>query len=259
MRLLSAMKVIAHRGSSGTAPENTMIAFRRAVESGADMIELDVRLSADDELVVMHDRTLRRTTNGRGPVHRLSAAELQRLDAGGWYAHRYAGERVPTLASVLTGLPVGVGLNIEAKTDGGRRAGAPAAAVLAQVLRRAGGRRHILVSSFDHAFLKRFHTLDPATPIGVLAMPLRDAGILPSHFARTLDATAYVCSRSSLRRRFVRDAHRHGMSVYVYGVNSARHLVRPRRYGVDGVISNYPALMVKLAGRSARRTFRESP
>lgn len=253
------MMVVAHRGSSGAAPENTLAAFHRAAEAGADMIELDIRLTADDELVVFHDRTLRRTTNGRGPVRGFTLAELRRLDAGSWFSHRYAGEPIPTLATVLDRLPESVGLNIEVKTDGDRHSRSTLAANLARLLRRVAGKRRILVSSFDHAFLKHYRSVDPTTPIGVLAMPVRDAGILPSHFARTLGARVYVCSRSSLRKRFVHDAHRHALSVFVYGVNSARHLLRPRRYGVDGIISNYPALMIRLIGPSTDRTIREFP
>ncbi|MGA9120622.1 MAG: glycerophosphodiester phosphodiesterase family protein [Bacteroidota bacterium] len=259
MHLPSAMTVIAHRGSSGTAPENTMVAFRRAAAAGADMIELDVRLTADDVLVVFHDRQLRRTTNGRGAVRNRTVDELNRLDAGSWFSHRYAGEQIPALITVLAQLPGRVGLNIEVKTDGDRRSASKLASGLAEILRDAAKGRALLVSSFDHSFLRRYRTFDADTPIGVLAMPVRDAGVLPSYFARSLGASTYVCSRSSLRKRFVRDAHQHSMRVYVYGVNTSRHLLRPRRFGVDGVISNYPSLMLKLTGRSVHRISPESP
>lgn len=254
MLLPSAMTVIAHRGSSGTAPENTIVAFRRAGEAGADGIELDVRLTADGELAVFHDRTLNRTTNGRGRLNLHTARELSRLDAGRWFAPRYAGERVPTLTAVLDRLPGKLGINIEVKTDGDRFWRSRTARRLASVLAHHGRERPILVSSFNHMFLRVLRSIDPSIPIGVLAMPLRDAGVLPSHFARSLGARAYICSRTSLRKRFVRDAHRHGMKVYVYGVNSARHVIRPRRFGVDGVITNYPALMLRLLGRAPHRT-----
>src|SRR3990172_9877913 len=93
--------VIAHRGASGSCPENTLAAFRRAAALGADMIELDVQLTRDGEVVVIHDWTLDRTTSGTGPVRACSLAELRRLDAGAWFDAAFAGERVPTLGEVL--------------------------------------------------------------------------------------------------------------------------------------------------------------
>ena len=238
MRLPAAMIVIAHRGSSGTAPENTIVAFKRAVESGTDWIELDVRRTADDDLAVFHDRTLDRTTGGKGALSRCTAGDLQMLDAGGWLSSRYTGERIPMLSRVLDRLPSKIGINIEVKTDGDRHWRTRTTPLVAKILHAKGNGRPILVSSFNHSFLRRLHSLDPSINIGVLAMPLRDAGVLPSFFARSLGATTYVCSRASLRKRFVHDAHKHAMKVYVYGVNNARHLIRPRRFGVDGVITN---------------------
>src|SRR4029077_5147965 len=93
--------VIAHRGASGTCPENTLAGFRRAAELGAPMVELDVQLTRDGEGVVIHDVTLDRTTDGSGPVADHPRAEIERLDAGAWFGPTFRGERVPTLARVL--------------------------------------------------------------------------------------------------------------------------------------------------------------
>src|SRR5512143_199880 len=93
--------ILAHRGASRRAPENTMAAFRLAAELGADGVELDVQLSKDGEVVVMHDSRVDRTTDGHGRIRDLPLAELRALDAGGWYAPEFAGERIPTLAEVL--------------------------------------------------------------------------------------------------------------------------------------------------------------
>lgn len=89
---------VAHRGASAVAPENTMAAFEKAVELGADAIELDLHVSHDGELVIIHDDTLDRTTDGQGPVHTRSLHELKQLDAGRWFSERFAGQRIPTLA-----------------------------------------------------------------------------------------------------------------------------------------------------------------
>src|SRR5689334_8396777 len=97
-----ATEVIAHRGASGTAPENTLPAFRRAEELGADMVELDVQLTRDGHPVVIHDRTLDRTTSGHGAVRRRSLDEISTLDAGAWFGRSFAGTRVPRLEEVLS-------------------------------------------------------------------------------------------------------------------------------------------------------------
>ncbi len=115
------MVIIAHRGSSGSAPENTLAAFRLAVKAGVDMIELDVRLTADRHLVVFHDRRLGRTVQGSGPVWTKTLAELRALDAGSWFGSRFRGENMPTLQEVFLAVPRTVGINVEVKTDGDPR------------------------------------------------------------------------------------------------------------------------------------------
>ncbi|MEK6570557.1 MAG: glycerophosphodiester phosphodiesterase family protein [Bacteroidota bacterium] len=113
--------VVAHRGCSGRAPENTVAAFEMALEFGADMIECDVRLTKDDEVVVFHDRTLNRTTDGGGPVEERTLEDLKKLDAGSWFSRRFSGERIPTLNEVLCLLEGRAFLNIELKADSRKR------------------------------------------------------------------------------------------------------------------------------------------
>jgi glycerophosphoryl diester phosphodiesterase len=235
------MLLIAHRGSSGVAPENTLTAFHRAVHDGADMIELDVRLSADGVPVVIHDRRLFRTTGIRGKVREWAASDLEELDAGSWFDRSYAGEGIPRLATVLRLLPAKVGLNVEVKTDGDRRRRAMMMEKLGNVLSSAAGKRALLVSSFDHAFLQRLHRRVPALPLGVLYLGVRDLGRSPVRLARRAGATVFVCSRSQLQARWVRMAHAENIRVLVYGVNIVRHLLLLRDRGVDGVITDEPA------------------
>lgn len=137
------MLIIGHRGAAALAPENTLASFRKAVALGVDAVELDVRLSGDGELVVIHDEWVERTTDGAGRVADLPFAALRRLDAGG-------GERIPTLDEVLRAVPPDVAVNIELKGPG-------TAEPVAE--RLAGADRPLLVSSFDWAELHRFHAL----------------------------------------------------------------------------------------------------
>lgn len=113
-------KIFAHRGSKGTHPENTLASFREAVRVGSDGIELDVHLTKDGHLVVIHDETVDRTTNGTGEIRTLTLAEIKAMDAGSWFHNKYAGEKIPTLEEVLlllTELGFNGQLNIELKTD----------------------------------------------------------------------------------------------------------------------------------------------
>lgn len=239
------MLLIAHRGSSGIAPENTLAAFRQAVRDGASMIELDVRLSADGEVVVIHDRQLWRVTRRRGDVRKMSGAELKGLDAGSWFGPEFEGETIPFLEDVLQSLPSGIGLNIEVKTDGDRHRNGQMARALGDLIARRSRRRRILVSSFDHRFLARFHRMYPGIPLGVLYLPVRDFGRSPGRLAQRVGAGMFVCSRAQMRKRLVRDAHAGGLRILVYGVQTLRHLSQMKRFGVDGIITNYPARMVR--------------
>jgi glycerophosphoryl diester phosphodiesterase len=166
--------VVAHRGAAGHAPENTMEAYRLAVEMGADAIELDVHLTADGQLAVIHDDTLDRTTDRRGPVADFTMDEIREADAGATFTrpddsgHPFAGKglRVPTLGEVLDWLPDDIGLVVEIKA----RAAADAVveAVRAHAVRTSG---RLSVISFDEAAIDRVHELDPEIRTGYLLVP----------------------------------------------------------------------------------------
>src|SRR4051812_48518505 len=103
---------IAHRGSSGETPENTMIAFKRCIEEGSDAIELDIHLSKDNKIIVCHDDTVNRTTNGMGYIRELNSSELKQLDAGSWFAEEFAGETLPLLEEVFELVPDHIMINV---------------------------------------------------------------------------------------------------------------------------------------------------
>ncbi len=241
--------VVGHRGSSGTAPENTLAAFRQAIDAGADMVELDIRMTRDFHFVVIHDRTVDRTTNGHGPVWEKSLQELKLLDAGSWFSARFRGEQIPTLREVMDILPPRVGLNIEVKTDGDPRPGRALEESLVLILREQRMEGPCLVSSFDHRHLRRLHRLDPDLRLGALYHPVRDIARKPSSICRSTGATAFICSRAQLRRRLVDDVRRHVIFLAVYGVNSPSDLATVRRYDPGAVVSDFPAKMVRALRR----------
>src|SRR5690348_3940801 len=152
------MLVIAHRGASGHAPENTLAAFRRAVAMGATFIETDLQLSRDARFVAIHDETVNRTTNARGKVHDLTLAELRRLDAGSWFGSEYAGERIPTLEEILEfSKKNDVVFYLELKPSGswgGEHA-------LVGALRESGEIPRTIVISFDAAIVENLRRIEP--------------------------------------------------------------------------------------------------
>ena len=164
------MWIIGHRGASGVAPENTLASFRRAVEMGAQYIETDLQLSRDARLVALHDDTLQRTTNGRGPVSAKTLEELRQLDAGSWFragpgGERFAGERIPTVEEVLAFTrehDIGLYLEIKApRASGAEHAVAGAVRTASELLRTC-------VICFDLGVLARVRALEPLLMLGYL-------------------------------------------------------------------------------------------
>jgi glycerophosphoryl diester phosphodiesterase len=239
--------IVAHRGSSGVAPENTIAAFRRAVEDRADMIEFDVRLSSDAELVVIHDRTLRRTARGRGAVRSMVLASLKTYDAGAWFSEEFSGEKIPTLQEVFDILPSTMPLDIEVKTDGDRRRAILLTSNLVACIGRNHAYQRVIVTSFDHRFLRHMHITAPRVTIGALVFP--GTRRRPEAYVRRLGARWLVYAQRQVNRRVVERAHRSGLHVGCYTVNTERDYRRIVRSGVDAIITNYPATMRALRAR----------
>lgn len=233
------LTVIAHRGASGTRPENTLAAFRRAEELGAHMIELDVQLTRDRKVVVMHDWTLARTTNGRGRVSSRTLAEIRRLDAGGWFAPAYAGEPVPTLAEVLSAVRLPV--NVELKASGADGLEAEALAVASE----AGALGRIVFSSFDHESLDRLRRLSADATIGVLwtQRSLTHAFTV----VERVGATALHLRKEAVSPAGVRDAASRGLQVRVWTVNDPGESGSLVAIGVDGIFTDYPERFLQTA------------
>ena len=226
------MEVIAHRGASGTCPENTIPAFRRAAEIGAHMVELDVQLTRDGQPVVIHDWTLDRTTSGRGSVRRRTLAEIATLDAGSWFDEAFAGTRVPTLAEVFASIPLRVNVELKARSNDGLER-----AVL-DVVEGAGALRRVVFSSFEPASLRRLRALSASAELAVLwagrgigrALALADSVRATSVHLRKGAATAAAIER----------ARAAGLGVRVWTVNAAVDFARLVAAGADAVFTDYP-------------------
>lgn len=229
--------VIAHRGASAIAPENTLAAFRLAVRAGAPVIEFDVHQTRDHRLVVVHDASLQRTTGVRRAVERLTAREIIGLDAGSWFGSEHRGARIPTLDQVLRALKGRAALNIELKA--GTRTLYPGleSRVLALV-RRSGWRERVLVSSFRVRYLQRLRRMDATIAIGVLIHPWSLGGALSR--AKRLSAASIHPPARVVTADLVRRIHAAGCAVLPYTVDDAANKRRLIRLGVDGFFTNRP-------------------
>ena len=235
--------VIAHRGASTDAPENTIAAFELALEQGADGIELDVHLSRDDHLVVFHDFTVERTTDGAGPVRGLTVRELKRLDAGGWRDRRFRGQRVQTLHEVLERFRERTRFWVELKGGTALYPGIEERVVSALEIYDVVDRT--LVQSFDHEALRRIRTASPEIRSGALVerAPL-DGALLRPGVVDAICPDVHVLSEPELSK-----IHEAGLACYVWTVNEPAQVDRLVGWGVSGVITDRPGALRARLGR----------
>jgi glycerophosphoryl diester phosphodiesterase len=238
--------IVAHRGSSAIAPENTLAAFQRAVEGGADAVELDIRLTSDGEVVVFHDSQLRRTTNGRGRVEEHTLASLKELSAGRWFNRSFSSEKIPTLGEVLELLRRRVGVNIEIKTDLRRRRYSEIVQRCCNVIQQHHAESYVLVSSFHHAFVREMKRKLPSVATGMLFHPFNHVGRSAMTMTAQAKADYMFFGGETMRKAMVNRAHHRGVSIGEFTVNTPRRFARALRYGVDADITDDPALLLRL-------------
>lgn len=240
--------VIAHRGASGRYPENTMIAFRGALEMNAGMIELDVQLSADGIPIVFHDEKLENHTDGSGRLQERTLKELRQLDAGSWFAPEYSGQRIPTLEEVLIFAKGKIALNIEIKAEAVTDEIKPGIEQKClDLVRQYEMENHILFSSFDYRTVRQLKKRAPEIPAALLYEKKHSAGRLPSELVRKYGADAFNCSFRQLNRKRLRNLLSHNIPVFVYTVNSAQKMRRLLAKGVNGIFTDHPDLLREVA------------
>ena len=237
---------VAHRGFSAIAPENTMAAFEKAIEAGANMLEMDVMLTGDGQVIVFHDYRLGRTTNGTGLVKRLTLSHIRMLDAGIWFSHRYKEERVPLLDEVLELAKGRVRLNIEMKH---RRHNGVHSLVdkCEKIVERHRMDDDVIFSSFNLEALRYLHYKAPQLRFA----PLYRHNLNPSprSFPMQYQAQGVVLNHLFLNQTTVNRFHSLGIKVFVYTVNGVRRIEKMINMGVDGVISDNPSAVGTIAKR----------
>ena len=229
--------IIGHRGASFDAPENTVPAFRLALEHGADLVELDYRHTKDGVPVVFHDKTLDRTTDAEArfggrklPLADRAAADLTGLDAGVWFDERYRGARIPTLEAALDVIQAGAVTLIE------RKAGD--AATLTALLRRRGESAHVVVQAFNWDFLADCARRDPSLVLGALGK--RDLTKERLDTITRCGARVVGWSHKHIDAAAVAAVHARGLKLWVYTVNDPRRARALVAMGVDGLITDRP-------------------
>lgn len=230
---------IAHRGASGTFPENTLSAFRAAIDAGADMCELDVQLSRDGAIVVIHDDTVERTTDGRGEVAELTLEELKRLDAGAKFKGApFKGARIPTLDEVFAVTSGKCGLNVELKAGGLEHQ-------VAQIMQVRNALGDSIVSSFDWDYLKKIQQLHFNIRVGLLADE-KPVDLMMSAVA--MRAHSINPRWDMVTSDLCKAAHERGLKLYTWTVDADARMRALIECGVDGIMTNYPERLRTVVG-----------
>ncbi|WKZ35480.1 MAG: glycerophosphodiester phosphodiesterase family protein [Anaerolineales bacterium] len=240
--------LLAHRGDLAHAPENTLPSFSQAIRKGADGVELDAKLTADGQVVVIHDAAVDRTTDGSGKVSSLSLQEIRTLDAGAWFNEKFAGTRVPLLEEVFETVGREKLINIELTNYNSPRDGLTQR--VCELIKRHNNQKQIIFSSFFASNLKIAVQTLPEIPRGLLAMP----GLL-GLWARSFgfmfgDYQALHPHISSVSREQVQRAHRIRRRVHVWTANTPEEVTRLKEWGVDGIFSDDPEIALQSLGRS---------
>lgn len=229
--------VSGHRGASGLAPENTAAAVQKAMDLGATMTEIDVHLTKDGHVVLMHDDSLHRTTDGAGRVVEKRLAEIRQLDAGKWFAEAFANEPVPTLEEIMDLVRGTMTLNIEIKISGFEP---DIAERTLEVIRDNDFSEQCLVTSFDRTTIERIKRLAP---------DLRTGRIFSEDYTKAVFGGSWeVLSvhHEAVTPEFMKKARAHDKQVYVWTVNSREDIKRMIGLGVDAILTDYPDRLIEV-------------
>ncbi len=237
---------IAHRGFSACYPENTMLAFQKAVETGCHGIELDVQLTSDGQAVILHDETVDRTTNGRGPVHTYSLSDLQALDASGDFSLSCGPQKIPTLAeyfSYIKSFPVFT--NIELKNSEYYYAGLEKEVI--RLVREFHLEDRVIFSSFNNASILLCHQLAPEISAGFLCtVPVENCGA----YAQACGVQYIHPEYSSISPEEIQKCAALGVGINAWTVNRPLHMQWLIRQNISGIITNHPDVCMKLLSSS---------
>lgn len=228
--------VVAHRGASGSAPENTLASFHEAIQSGAHLIEMDIQVTSDGVPIVFHDKGLSRTTNGTGIASKMTYKELKQLDSGKWYGEHFAGERIPSLEEVLEFINGRILLDIELKNLG--TSAKKHIENIIKILEYYDYLQKVVISSFYYEQLKIVKEVCPSLPIAPIKIPKDNT--LPSRLKKSLSCEGYVCSVEEINNEIFIDAKTNGIYIGVYSVDTEEQLDYVISFNVKAIVTNFP-------------------
>ncbi|MDF1616778.1 glycerophosphodiester phosphodiesterase [Petrocella sp. FN5] len=233
------MEIIAHRGASGYAPENTLIAFKKAIDMGAKAIEFDVQMTKDEEIVVIHDYTLDRTTTGTGFVMEKTADEIRDLDAGSWFGDAFIGEKVPLFEALLDLVHPEVVLNVEIKKVAFDQREVEKKVL--EIIMKKNRLENTVFSSFDHRCLKNLLEIKKVQVGMLISCNMID----PIGYATLHGIKSYSINQNAafVNEEFIKEVHKKGLKVLSYTINDRATAEKFKSLGVDGIFSNYPDIM----------------
>ena len=223
------IKVTGHRGAAGLEPENTLRSIRKAIDLGVDRVEVDVRVTRDGHLVVIHDETVDRTTNGHGYVNELTLDEIRKLNAG-------KGEKVPTLEEVLEITKGKVELQIELKVP-------EATGSTLRLIEKENAEGEVIITSFIHDLLRRVHDFNPELRTGALFFNVE--GDICRKALNVYSKAVHVYYRN-VDAELVRHAHEMGLEIEVWNPDEPKEMMRMIKLGVDSIGTNRPDILLNL-------------
>lgn len=234
--------VVAHRGASSDAPENTLASFGRAIADGAHFIEMDVQVTSDGIPIVFHDKGLSRTTDGVGFASTQTFEQLRKLDSGGWFKKEFSGERIPSLEEVLQFVEGKIFLNIELKNLGEKSE--QSIATILDLINRYNYADKLVISSFYYEQLKIVKKLEPDVPIAPIRVPKDNR--LPSQLRKLLGCQGFVCSVEELTNEVADDARKHNIFIGVYSVDTEEQLDFVTSRNGKAIVTNKPREIIAL-------------
>jgi glycerophosphoryl diester phosphodiesterase len=248
-------EVIAHKGASGMAPENTIVAIQMALDMGVDMIAIDVQNTKDEQIVVIHDATLDRTTNGSGLVHDYTLEEIKQLDAGSWFDSKFSQERVPTLKEILDVVDGRCKVLVEIKHMDHPHYHDFSEKLIDVIREERNGFDWVILESYEKEYLEAAHEYDERVQtkqlmIGEDSTPLLafyvESRVHLGRSEKNAQLKALNPHFETLSPRRVFRMHARGFKVYTYTVNERDDMIIQLNMGVDGLITDYPSRAIKL-------------
>ncbi len=237
-----SLMVAGHRGSAGTAPENTLSSFRHAVEAGVDLIETDVQITSDGFVVVFHDKNISRTTNGIGQVKQTDLSHFKDLDAGSWFSEQFRGEPVPLLSDVIHLIKGKCFLNIEVKNIEGDSLDDNIHRII-DVIMNEGYKDYTLFSSFYYGTLAQLKKEYPYLPTAAIRLP-KDKR-LPSQIASEIGCEGFVCCVEEMTDEVADDIVKSNILTGVYSIDDEPTLQEMAKKPITAVVTNFPALIIE--------------